>query len=93
MRAPTVVLGNINGHKFRIRYRQVPYINRFFFVDIYNQFGNWHKEFMKIEGWHDCYKLPSHCVFGFLISDLDKKRFDKFLDRVKKYDDYLDNKD
>lgn len=93
MRPPTIILGNVNGYKFRIRYRQVPYVNRFFFVDIYNRYGNWDKEFMKIEGWHSSYELPSHCVFGFLISDVDRKKFARFLEKVRKYDDYLDKKD
>lgn len=89
MRAPTVQFG-----KFRIRYRQIPYMERFFFVDVKSTYGSqWNKEIMKIKpsciGFH-CISINS-CFSFVTLAEAD--RLNKFMDKVDEYDKYLDGKD
>lgn len=97
MRPPTIQSG-----RYRVRYRQVPYVERFFFVDIKKDSGKWDMEFMKICSIHRKYDLPLQNIFGFFqtvrnanwnIDDELYKRLGVFMDKVAKYDNYLDNKD
>lgn len=97
MRPPTAQFGD-----YRIRYRQVPYVERFFFVDIKRKDnGKWDKEFMKICSFQDKYTIPLWKVFGFLQSEFivhhnftskTYTRLVAFMNKVKRYDSYLDGK-
>jgi len=90
MRPPTIKIG-----KFRIRYRQVPYVNRFFFVDYQRpDYGCpcklvWDKNLMKIQDFR-VDKIEPYQIFGFVESPQDRNRLYNFLDKVKEYDKYLD---
>lgn len=94
MRAPTIKIRN-----FRIRYRQIPYVERFFFVDIRRKdYGCpsklvWDKNFMKIVAFHEkfqTHECPLRWVFGFVVLLSEQNRLNKFMDKVKEYDNYLD---
>ena len=105
MRAPTAIFKTQNGYKFRIRYRQITYVERFFFVDIKHPDNSciktWQKEVIKIKAFHLLnYNLLPQQIFGFLLtpmlvnwnmSNKVYRQIDAFLHRVNEYDNYLDN--
>lgn len=93
MKPPTIRFG-----EYRIRYRQVPYVERFFFVDILDRFGKW-VEFSRIISFQGKHDVPLWHPFGFLQSAFmcnnnftprTYKRLVAFMNKVKQYDDYLD---
>ena len=98
MKAPTIQSG-----KYRIRYRQIPYVERFFFVDIKKDSGEWDKDFMRIKAFHSHgYDLPFQEIFGFFQIayvvnwNIDSKLYFKiiaFMNKVAQYDKYLDDKE
>lgn len=97
MKPPTIQSG-----KYRIRYRQVPYVGRFFFVDIQKDSGQWDMEFMKIHSFHHKYDLPLQEVFGFFQTtfvvnwNIDGElyaRLVEFMNKVAQYDNYMDGKE
>jgi len=92
VRPPTIVFSSINGYKFRIRYRQVPYVDRFFFVDIKypdaSHLKGWKKEYMKIHKLPE--DMPIRYYFGFITLSSQVIRLKSFMDKVAAYDNYLD---
>lgn len=96
MEPPTIQCGD-----YRIRYRQIPYVARFFFVDIKKDSGKWDKGFMKMCSFHHLYDIPLWKVFGFLQTEyisghnFTSKTYTRlvaFMNEVALYDRYLDNK-
>jgi len=87
MRAPTIRFG-----RYRIRYRQVPYVDRYFFVDILRSPSGkrWSKDEIRIRGFHRLYDIAVCKLFWFVVLETDHKRLDDFMEKVKLYDDYLD---
>lgn len=78
---PTKILG-----KIRIRYRQIPYVNRYYFVDV-KIYDQW-KELSKIPSscWDE--QLLPHCLFLYGPS---ASFFEDLAVKVQKYDNYLDS--
>ncbi len=98
MRPPTMIVKSLDGFKFRIRYRQVPFIDRYFFVDISYPDGHylckhsrWRKEYMKIRKFPG--ELPDYYMFGFLVLTSQRQKLDDFMKKVEEYDKYLDLRD
>jgi len=83
MRAPTIIFG-----RYRIRYRQVTHIKRYFFVDFLDEWGGWWKDIVRLSEYIKNEELLQW--FKFLTTEKDLKRFDIFMDKVRKYDNYLD---
>jgi hypothetical protein len=98
MRPPTIIFKSMDGYSFRIRYRQVLYVNRFFFVDIAYPKGHylrehsnkWRKEYMKIKKFPE--SIPMYYAFGFLTLISERRRLDCFVEKVREYDNYLDER-
>lgn len=97
MKPPTIQSG-----EYRIRYRQIPYVGRFFFIDIIDRFGKWDKNFMKICSFHDFYDLSLQQVFGVFLKlhlfnwNIESKLYSRltaFMNKVKDYDYYLDKQE
>jgi hypothetical protein len=84
MKPPNMVCG-----KYEVRYRQIPYEDRYFFI--------YHKgHTRKI---NELARIRRLCVnsdidvFWFLKEPVEHEIGYRFLERVKKYDKYLDSKD
>ena len=93
MKAPTIQSG-----KYRIRYRQISFVERFFFIDIKKDSGRWDHEFMKFKAFHlhGYSDIPLQEIFGFLPIHINGKLYTKlvtFMNEVVKYDRYLDDKE
>jgi hypothetical protein len=93
MKPPTMILKSINGYYFRIRYRQIPYIDRYFFVDIKYPDGyyikGWQNEIMKIKKLPN--DVPHNYMFGFIVLCSQQIKLKEFIRKIDRYDDYLDN--
>ena len=86
-RPPTMALG-----KIRLRYRQIPYNNRYIFIDWKNTYSVW-EQIGKI-----CYAsfnfnlLPYEFFSENYMWQIDKFKVE-FKNKIKKYDEYLDAND
>jgi len=94
VKPPTIQFG-----KYRIRYRQLPYLSRFFLVDIKNDSGKWNKCFVQIQPFHMISDIPMREAFGFIQHEFIGgynftcevyERLVSFMNKVTQYDKYLD---
>jgi hypothetical protein len=86
MKQPTVTIG-----EYKIKYKQVPYDNRYFFVNFCDKYDKYGRSItiMQVPFYlYEKYELKM-LPFVQLASWKEQERFHRFIDRVQKYNNIL----